>query len=35
MRHVKLQADGAVDEAALGRLIERAYAEMKELVENG
>jgi hypothetical protein len=34
MRHVKLRADVAVDEAALGRLIERAYAEMKELVEN-
>lgn len=35
MRHVKLRADAAVDEAALGRLIERAYAEMKGLVENG
>jgi hypothetical protein len=35
MRHVKLRTDVAVDEEALGRLIERAYAEMKGLVENG
>lgn len=35
MRHVKVRAGAGVDEEALRRLIERAYAEMKELVENG
>lgn len=35
MRHVKLRPGVAVNEAALSRLIEAAYAEMKELVEHG
>jgi len=35
MRHVKLRPGTPVDEAALTRLIETAYAEMKERVENG
>jgi hypothetical protein len=35
MRHVKLRAGAPVDEAALGRLIETAYAEMKARVERG
>jgi hypothetical protein len=35
MRHVKLRAGAAVDEAALQRLIEAAYADMKRCVENG
>jgi hypothetical protein len=35
MRHVKLKAGVAVDEGALHRLIEAAYADVKELVENG
>src|SRR5262249_53161878 len=35
MRHVKLTAGAAVDEGALGNLIEAAYADVKERVENG
>jgi hypothetical protein len=35
MRHVKLRPDAAIDEAALARLIELAYANMKARVENG
>ena len=35
MRHVKLQRDTATDVAALTRLIESAYADMKARVENG
>jgi len=35
MRHVKLRPGMAVDEAALGRLIEAAYADIKGRVENG
>jgi len=35
MRHVKLRAGTAIDAAALGRLIEAAYADMKARVENG
>lgn len=35
MRHVKLRPGTAVDEGALTGLIETAYAEMKERVENG
>ena len=35
MRHVKLRPGTAVPDAALTKLIERAYAEMKSRVENG
>jgi hypothetical protein len=35
MRHVKLRAGEKVDEAAVERLIEAAYADIKERVENG
>ncbi|MFN7935401.1 MAG: DUF1801 domain-containing protein [Bryobacteraceae bacterium] len=35
MRHVKLRPGMAVDEAALRKLIEVAYADIKDKVENG
>jgi hypothetical protein len=35
MRHVKLGPGSLVSDAALRRLVESAYAEMKERVENG
>jgi hypothetical protein len=35
MRHVKLMPGRAVNSAALGRLIEAAYLDMKARVENG
>ena len=35
MRHVKLKAGVATDEAALRRLIEAAFADIKARVENG
>ncbi len=35
MRHVKLRPGVAVNEAALSKLIETAYADMKARVENG
>ena len=35
VRHVKLRPGTVIDEAALGELIARAYAEMKARVENG
>jgi hypothetical protein len=35
MRHVKLRPGAGTDTAALQRLIETAYAEMKVMVENG
>ena len=35
MRHVKLRPGTAIDSAALSRLIERAYSDMKARVENG
>ena len=35
MRHVKLRPGTATDAGALRRLIETAYSEMKDLVENG
>jgi hypothetical protein len=35
MRHVKLRPGTATNEAALGRLIEAAYSNMKDRVENG
>jgi len=35
MRHVKMKPGGATDDAALRRLIETAYADMKARVENG
>jgi hypothetical protein len=35
MRHVKLKAGIATDDAALSRLIETAYSHMKERIENG
>ena len=35
MRHVKLKLGVATDDAALERLIEAAYADVKERVENG
>jgi hypothetical protein len=35
MRHVKLRAGSAADEAGLSRLIEVAYADIKARVENG
>lgn len=34
MRHVKLRPGAATDPAALSRLIERAYADIKDRVEN-
>ena len=35
MRHVKLKPGLAKDDEALGRLIEAAYADVKERIENG
>lgn len=35
MRHAKLKAGASFDDAALTRLIEAAYADMKARVENG
>lgn len=35
MRHVKLKPGTATDAASLRRLIERAYADMKDRLENG
>ncbi len=35
MRHVKLRPGTATDDAALRRLIEAAYSDIKERVENG
>jgi hypothetical protein len=35
MRHVKLKAGTVIDEGALHRLIEDAYADIKARVENG
>ena len=35
MRHVKLKPEAAMDAAALRRLIEMAYADIKARVENG
>jgi hypothetical protein len=35
MRHVKLRAGTATDDAALARLIDAAYSDMKSRVENG
>jgi hypothetical protein len=35
MRHVKLKPGTAVNAAALGRLIQTAYADIKERIENG
>ena len=35
MRHVKLRPGGAIHAAALGRLIEAAYADIKARVEHG
>jgi len=35
MRHVKLQPASAIDVAALGRLVDIAYEDMKARVENG
>jgi hypothetical protein len=35
MRHVKLRPETAIDTAALRRLIDAAYADIKECVENG
>ena len=35
MRHVKLRSGTATDRAALSRLIEAAYSDIKERVENG
>ena len=35
MRHVKLRPGTATDAASLGRLIERAYSDIKARVENG
>src|ERR1700749_2624395 len=35
MRHVKLRPGTVVNDAALSRLIERAYADIKARVENG
>jgi hypothetical protein len=35
MRHVKLKAGEAGDDAALRKLIEVAYADIKARVENG
>jgi hypothetical protein len=35
MRHVKLRPGTAANAAALSRLIEAAYADIKERVENG
>ena len=35
MRHAKLKAGSAIDEGALHRLIEAAYADIKARIENG
>jgi hypothetical protein len=35
MRHVKLRPEAPTDVAALSRLIEKAYSQMKSRVENG
>jgi hypothetical protein len=35
MRHVKLRSGTVIDDAALTRLIETAYSDMKARVENG
>ena len=35
MRHVKLRPGTAIPDAALSTLIERAYSDMKDRVENG
>ena len=35
MRHVKLRPETAINEAALSRLIEAAYSDIKARVENG
>ncbi len=35
MRHVTLRPETTLDEAALGKLIERAYAEIKARMEHG
>ena len=35
MRHVKLRPDVATDKASLSRLIEAAYSDIKDRVENG
>jgi hypothetical protein len=35
MRHVKLRPGMAIEDASVQRLIERAYSEIKTLVENG
>jgi hypothetical protein len=35
MRHVKLRAGTVTDDAAIRGLIEAAYADIKERVENG
>jgi hypothetical protein len=35
MRHVKLRPGTAINEAALSRLIEKAYSDIKARVENG
>jgi hypothetical protein len=35
MRHVKLKPGPAIDSAALRKLVERAYSDMKARVENG
>jgi hypothetical protein len=35
MRHVKLRPGTAIDDGALHRLVERAYADIKGRVENG
>jgi hypothetical protein len=35
MRHVKLRPGEAIDTAALGRLIDMAYSDIKARVENG
>jgi hypothetical protein len=35
MRHVKLRPEAATDKAALNRLIEAAYADIKAQIENG
>jgi hypothetical protein len=35
MRHVKLRRETATDAASLRRLIEAAFSDMKERVENG
>jgi hypothetical protein len=35
MRHVKLKPGTAIDDAALSRLIDTAYSDIKTRVENG